>query len=609
MCTIFGLLYTSKEYDMPFDLKDLKEHNSGLLDLLTQHLPDMLWVKDLNGNYLYTNKAICDGLLMAKDTQEPIGKGDVFFALREREAHSDKPNWHTFGELCFNSDQVVIDTDKAMKFEEYGNVKGELLYLEVYKAPFYDKDGKTLGTVGTGRDITELKKIQLDLQKSLKILNEQQDKLAFQASHDSLTDLPNRVLFLDRLENSMKVAKRHDKHIAVLFLDLDHFKEINDSLGHEIGDKVLIEVARRMQKQMRHSDTLSRFGGDEFAIILNDLEEVDDINYIVEKGMRSFKKPFVIGNNTLHISLSVGISIYPNDGDSPQQLLKNSDAAMYKAKSNGRNTYSYYDEVMTKKAYERIYLETELRKAFKRDELIVYYQPQMDAATDCLIGMEALVRWKHPEMGFVYPDKFIPLAESNGMIVELDRIVMQQAIQDFKKWHEAGLTPSKLSLNLAMKQIEESDFLEFFKKLMSREKCSFEYIEFEVTETQVMSNPIESIEALRKISDLGVSIAVDDFGTGYSSLAYLKRLPINKLKIDKSFVDNLPEDMEDSAITRTIISLCKSLNLNVIAEGVETIYQKDFLIENGCQNIQGYFYSRPIPADEMEEFLKEHSKG
>ncbi|PHQ65516.1 MAG: diguanylate cyclase [Sulfurimonas sp.] len=593
---------------MPFKLSDLKEHNSELLKLLTQQLPDMLWVKDLNGKYLYANKAICDGLLMAKDTREPLGKGDIFFALRERETHSDKPNWHTFGELCFNSDQVVINKNEAMKFEEYGNVKGELLYLEVYKAPFHDSEGKIIGTVGAGRDITSLKKIQLDLEKSLKILDKQREELEYQANHDSLTDLPNRILFMDRLQQSINLAQRYGNKVAVLFIDLDHFKEINDSLGHDIGDKVLIEVSRRIKTQMRKSDTLSRLGGDEFCIVLNDVTDIENISDIIISGIETLKEPMEIEGNTLYIGMSIGVSIYPNDGNSASTLLKNADAAMYKAKDDGRNTYSFYDEVMTKKALERVFLETALRKALEKDELVVYFQPQMNAKENKLVGMEALVRWKHPEMGFIYPDKFIPLAEITGMIVELDRIVMKKALTQFKKWYKDGLNPGKLALNLAIKQIGEDDFIEFIKNILDCEDCSYKNIEFELTENQIMSNPDASIETLQKISDMGISIAIDDFGTGYSSLAYLKRLPINKLKIDRSFIKDLPFDADDAAITKTIISLCSSLNLKVIAEGVETEEQKNFILENGCQFIQGYYYSHPLSIEDMTKFLIESNK-
>ena len=588
---------------MGFDLNDLQEHNSNLLILLTKNLPDMLWVKDLNGNYLYANKAICDGLLMAKDTKEPIGKGDVFFALREREAHKDKPEWHTFGELCFNSDQTVIDEDKPMKFEEYGNVKGKLLYLEVFKAPFYDKDKNIIGTVGTGRDITELKKIQLDLQRTLKTLDNQRRQLEYQANHDALTDLPNRVLFMDRLSQTIGLSRRHNKKVAIVFIDLDHFKEINDSLGHHIGDKILIEFAARMKKKLRKSDSVSRLGGDEFCIIINDIDDLDSISHFILNGMDIIKEPFLINNNALHIGMSVGISVFPDDGEDVDILLKNADAAMYEAKYNGRNTYRFYDKKMTERAFERVFLESALKKAIDEDELLVYYQPQIDSSTNKIVGMEALVRWQHPEMGLVFPDYFIPLAESNGMIVELDRIVMKKALTQLHKWYEDGLNPGKISLNLAMKQIESNDFLPFLNDLIKTKACTYKNIEFEVTESQIMKNPEKSIQTLEKISELGISIAIDDFGTGYSSLAYLKKLPITKLKIDREFIKDIPEDSDDIAITKTVISLCKSLNLKVIAEGVETSEQKDFLLENGCKFVQGYFYSKPISTQEMTEFL------
>ena len=588
---------------MPFKLLDLEEHNSELLKLLTYHLPDMLWVKDIDGNYMYANKAICDGLLMAKDTREPIGKDDAFFGLREIESHKDKPDWHTFGGLCLTSDEDVIANNKAMRFEEHGNVKGKLLYLEVFKAPFYDKDKNIIGTVGTGRDITDLKKIQLDLEKSLKTLDKQREQLEYQANHDSLTDLPNRILFMDRLQQSINLAQRYDNKVAVLFIDLDHFKEINDSLGHDIGDKVLIEVSRRMKNQMRKSDTLSRLGGEEFCIILNDILEIEDMSDIITSGMETLKEPMEVDGHTLYVGMSIGVSVYPNDGNSASILLKNADAAMYKAKGDGRNTYCFYDEAMTERAFERVFLETALRKALEDDELVVYFQPQIDAKEDKLVGMEALVRWKHPTMGFIYPDKFIPLAEITGMIVELDRMVMKKALIQFKKWDNAGLNPGKLALNLAIKQIEESDFIEFVEKTLNCEDCSYKNIEFELTENQIMSNPDASIETLQKISDMGISIAIDDFGTGYSSLSYLKRLPINKLKIDRSFVKDLPLDADDAAITKTIISLCSSLNLKVIAEGVETIEQKNFILDNGCQFIQGYHYSRPLSIEDMTKYL------
>ena len=592
---------------MTFELMDLKKNNSSLLNLLTQHLPDMLWVKDLEGKYIYANQAICNDLLMAKDTQEPIGKGDVFFALREREAHKEIPDWHTFGELCFNSDQLVLDSNKPMKFEEYGNVKGKLMYLEVYKAPFYDKDGNIIGTVGAGRDITQLKKIQFDLENSLEEIDAKRDQLEFQANHDALTGLPNRVLFMDRLTQAIKLAKRKKQHVAVLFLDIDDFKKINDSLGHHVGDEILIEVTQRMLLKMRKSDTLARLGGDEFCIVMNDIENIDDVSKIIENGMEVFRDPFITHEHTLYISISVGVSLYPNDGEDAITLLKNSDAAMYKAKQNTRDRYSFYDEEMTKKAYERIFLETEMRKAFEKDEFIVYYQPQVHAKTKILTGMEALVRWQHPDMGFIYPDRFIPLAESTGMIIKLDRIVMKKAISQFSRWKKSGLDPKKISINLTMMQLEEDNFYDFIEELLECENVLASEVEFEITERQIMCNPNVTIKALQKLNTLGISVAIDDFGTGYSSLTYLKRLPINKLKIDKSFIDNIPEDLSDSAIVKTIINLCENLELQVIAEGVEEENQNNFLFDNNCKDIQGFLFSHPINAKDMEEFIKTHT--
>ena len=272
---------------MYFHLEDLKEHNSNLLNLLTHHLPDMLWVKDTNGIYLYANKALCEGLLMAKNTQEPLGKDDIFFAMRERDAHKENPHWHTFGELCFNSDQVVIDNNKPMRFEEYGNVKGELLYLEVFKAPLYDKDGNILGTVGAGRDITELKKTQIELEKSLEKLEEQKEQLSYQANYDDLTKLPNRSSFHKTLNNYLK----DDSKLAILFLDLDNFKEINDLLGHSTGDKVLIETAKRLQKITVNTSLLSRLSGDEFCIIIKNVDQNEEVLKTIHECMNVMKVP------------------------------------------------------------------------------------------------------------------------------------------------------------------------------------------------------------------------------------------------------------------------------------------------------------------------------
>ena len=589
---------------MPFNDLSKEQYNSELVKLLTENLPDMLWIKDVEGHYIYANRAICEGLLMAKDTEEPIGKTDVFFALREREAHSDKPDWHTFGELCHDSDKIVIKNNKSMRFEEFGNVKGKMLILEVNKAPFYDDEGNIIGVVGTGRDITKLKQVQTDLQESLNELDRQKAHLQYQSTHGALTGLPNRTLMFDRLEQSINIARRNGNRLAVIFLDLDHFKKINDSLGHDVGDQVLIEISDRMKKRMRETDTLARLGGDEFCIILNNIDTIDHLTDIIIKEMVIFNEPLKLDNNTIYLGGSVGISLYPDDGDQPVTLLRNADVAMYRAKSNGRNTYAFYDNEMSQQAFERLFLETALREAIDKDEFFIHYQPQVDIRQKKVIGLEALVRRQHGEFGLITPDKFIPLAEDTGMIVQLDRQVMRKAIAQVSQWNKEGLDIGRLSLNLAIKQMEQDDFIDFVKTVLDEYDCDARQISFEVTESQIMRYPERSINILQQLNDLGVTLSVDDFGTGYSSLTDLKRLPINKLKIDRSFIQNLPGDPEDVAITRAIISLAKSLNLECIAEGVETDEQNNFLLQNGCLHIQGYLYAKPMNASDIPEFLK-----
>ena len=362
-----------------------------------------------------------------------------------------------------------------------------------------------------------------------------------------------------------------------------------------------------MQKHIRVSDTISRLGGDEFCIILNNIESIYFVTNFIVESMKLIEKPFIIGEKRLYVAMSLGISVYPNDGKSATSLLKNADVAMYRAKESGRNTYAFYDEEMTKRAVDRVYMETELKKALQEDELLVYFQPQIDARYDSLVGMEALARWNHPTMGMISPERFIPIAELTGMIVEIDRVIMTKAVEQFKEWNKEGLKPGKLAMNLAMKQIESNDFIEFLENLLKKLDCDYHNIELEVTENQIMKNPEKSIKTLKQLEKLQIALSVDDFGTGYSSLAYLKRLPIQKLKIDKSFVDNLPYDTEDVAISKTIISLCESLGLNVIAEGVEQQIQKEFLLENGCNLIQGYLYSPPLSAKDMTGYLKKKS--
>ena len=429
-------------------------------------------------------------------------------------------------------------------------------------------------------------------------------ELEYQAYHDSLTNLPNRMLFKDRLEQALMHAKRNNNMLAVLFLDLDNFKSINDSLGHSVGDQILIGLAERLRMDLRETDTIARLGGDEFTLIVSDVKEVKHVHDIVLKLFNILQQPFNINDQALYATSSIGISIFPNDGDSPDTLISNADAAMYKAKDTGRNSFEFYTHDMTEKAFERVIMETNLRKAIEQGEFCIHYQPQYDASTNYVKGMEALIRWQHPEMGLVSPAKFIPIAESTGLIVEIDRWVMKTASSQFADWYRQGFTPGRLSLNMAAKQLEQEDLLKFIKENLKSTESKAEWLSIEVTESQIMKDPEKAILLLQEISDLGIKIAVDDFGTGYSSLTYLKRLPVDQLKIDQAFINEIPHDDDDIAIVRAIIALSNSLNLEVIAEGVEKLEQVEFLIREGCKNIQGFYFAKPMPAEAIDSLLQ-----
>ena len=473
-------------------------------------------------------------------------------------------------------------------------------FIELSASPLFDAEGVCIGIIESARDITA----HLEAQDELR---EQKNFLHYQANHDALTGLANRILFDERLEKSIAFSKRNQTKMALLFIDLDHFKEINDSLGHKAGDQVLKIVTLRLEQTIRKEDTLARLGGDEFTVVMEGLKNAQDASVLAQKILQVLTEPIMVDETEIYIGCSIGISLYPDNGDTPQDLLKNADAAMYKAKNEGRNNFQYYSSEMTEQAFERVLMETKLRGGLKNEEFVVYFQPQIDGTNGLLTGMEALVRWQSPSMGLVSPAKFLPIAESTGLIVELDRFVMKSAMTQHAKWHKEGLNPGVLAMNLTVKQLQQKDFIEMLERLIKETQCSVEHIELEVTEDQIMTNPQEAIEILKRINALGVKLAVDDFGTGYSSLSYLKKLPISKLKIDQSFVRDLPDDEEDAAITKAIIALAHSLNLRVIAEGVETKEQKEFLIKNGCKNIQGYFYSKPIPANEMKTFLENYA--
>lgn len=468
----------------------------------------------------------------------------------------------------------------------------ELVPISFSLSMIKDENGNPTGIVGINKDNTARKKIEDELYKQKNILR-------YQAHHDILTGLPNRVYFTDRLTHAIKTAMRNNTEFALFFIDLDKFKNINDSLGHDVGDKVLKAVAKRINKHIRKEDTLARLSGDEFTLIMNNLHQVKDASLLASKILKDLSEPMYIGDHILYMTGSIGISLYPADAKEAQYLLKYADTAMYKAKEEGRNTTQFYSSEMTKRALEHMLMKTALQQAIDNHEFVIHYQPQINTLNNTLVGIEALVRWQHPQKGLLYPDAFIPLAEETGLIVQIDKWVMKTAMKQVSKWYKKGLNPGLLAVNLSIKQLECDDFIDKIKQRIEKYHFNSEWLELEITESQMMKKPEEMIKKLTQINNLGISISIDDFGTGYSSLSLLKRLPINRLKIDRSFVRDVPHDEEDVAIVKAIIALADSLKLDLIAEGVETSEQKDFLMANHCTKVQGYYYYPPLSVDQI----------
>jgi diguanylate cyclase (GGDEF)-like protein/PAS domain S-box-containing protein len=457
-----------------------------------------------------------------------------------------------------------------------------------------DEAGAIVNYIGVFADITSIK--------------EAQDKFAYAAHHDALTGLPNRVLFHDRLEQVLSRARRHGESVALLFVDLDRFKMVNDTLGHEAGDLLLQEVAQRLVGCMREEDTVARMGGDEFVVIQQGITQPSEAGLLATRLLRQVGQPLTLAGHDMVVGLSIGISLYPQDGEDVSALLKNADAAMYRAKELGRNGYQYYSNEMSAAGLERLELESDLHRALERGELLLHYQPQVDLRDGRIIGAEALARWQHPVRGMIPPASFIPLAEDIGLIGAIGEWALNTACADAKAWQMAGLPPLRMAVNVSGRQIGNGDVVEVVAAALKNSGLEPQFLEIEVTESVVMKDATRAISTLNAIKDLGVALAIDDFGTGYSSLSYLKRFPIDKLKIDKSFVDGLPKDPDDAAIATAIIAMAHSLKRTVIAEGVETASQRGFLRAHGCDEMQGYLFSKPLPAQQFVELLrKAHS--
>jgi diguanylate cyclase (GGDEF)-like protein/PAS domain S-box-containing protein len=552
------------------------EEQMRILSSALEQTADLVLITNVAGVIEYVNPAFEKTTGYQRD--EVIGKTPKVLQSGKHEPGFYQRLWETIlrGEVF---SEVFINTRKD----------GSTYYEEKHITPIRDQQNRITHFIATGKDISERMRVQ--------------ERLQYMAHHDALTKLPNRNLFLDRLRQAMARARWHKRLIAVMFLDLDRFKTINDSLGHNIGDQLLVQLTQRLSSGVRAGDTIARFGGDEFAILLDDIASEKDISQLAKKILDAMVPAFVIQGRELYMTASIGVSIFPNDGEDSESLLRNADVAMYRAKDLGRNNYQFYSNEMSARAFERLTLENSLRHALKRMEFSLLYQPQMEIRSRRLVGVEALLRWQHPELGQILPSDFVPLLEETGLIIEVGEWVLQTALKQASLWHRAGYDFFKVSINLSSRQFNNHEFIASLQSTIQNTGLDPRLIELELTESMLMRNASKTISALNTLHQLGISIAVDDFGTGYSSLNYLRRFPISTLKIDRSFLRDVIEDSDDRAITTAIIVMAQSLNLVVIAEGVETEEQIGFLETLDCHQIQGNVCSAPVEASVISKML------
>jgi diguanylate cyclase (GGDEF)-like protein/PAS domain S-box-containing protein len=468
---------------------------------------------------------------------------------------------------------------------------GNKIWISISGEPVFDSSGAFRGYRGVGKDISERK--------------QDEERIHFLANHDALTSLPNRAMFSDVLSLAIQNARRYNRNFAVLFIDLDRFKNINDTLGHEAGDKLLQEMGTRLSHTVRSSDVVARLGGDEFVVLVQEVAEPKQVAAVARKILSALVEPTVIQGQECRVTASIGVCMYPSEAQNEQALMKNADIAMYRAKEDGKNNYKFYSEEINIHTFERMALETSLRRGLERNEFFLHYQAKLDLNTKKITGVEALVRWQHPDLGVVPPDQFIPLAEDTGLIVPIGKWVLNTACAQNVAWQREGLPPLCMAVNLSARQFADEDLVEDIADALESSGMKPELLELELTENYVIQNAERAGRVLGEIKKIGARLAIDDFGVGYSSLTHLKRFPIDTLKVDRSFIRDLPQDPEDKAITEAIIAMGKSLNLTVVAEGVETLEQQTFLRDHACDEMQGFFFSKPIPSDQFAALLRE----
>ncbi len=534
-------------------------------------------ITDAKTNIISVNQALCS--ITGYSAEEFIGNTPNII---KSERHN-----HTFFRQLWD----ILNKTGQWRGEIWNRRKnGEVFptWVNISAVP-HSTTGKTSHYVAVFTEITELK------------LSE--ERLNYLAHHDPLTGLPNRLLFHDRLEQAVLQAQRNRHMIAVMFLDLDRFKAINDTLGHLIGDELLVAVAERLKHCARETDTIARLGGDEFAVIITKIIQEKDVEQIAQKIIHTLSSVYSVGGYEVFITASIGINLYPGIDNDREKLLENADVAMYHAKQFGRNNYKFYSTDMNAVALERLMLETNLRRALERQEFRLYYQPQIDMQSGSVNGVEALIRWQHPNLGLVSPLEFIPLLEETGLILPVGEWVIRTACQQIREWLDAGFPPLTMAVNLSARQFRQPNLVEMIERMLHEFNIPPELLELELTETVMMDNIEETTVILQKLKYLGLKIAVDDFGTGVSSLGYLKHFPVDTLKISHDFVLNLPADSADASIASAVINLARNMQLSSVAEGVENQGQMDFLRSQDCERIQGFLFSRPIPSDQMTTLL------
>jgi diguanylate cyclase (GGDEF)-like protein/PAS domain S-box-containing protein len=558
------------------------EEQIRTLSQAVEQSPVSVMITDANVNIEYVNSTFEQ--VTGYSSEEVIGQNP-------RVLKSGKTPIQTYQEMW-----QTIQSGKAWQGELQNRRKnGEIFWEHAHIAPVLDEAGTVSHYLAVKEDIS--------------LRKQQEEKILHQAHFDALTDLPNRFLSLDRLSQLISEAQRTNEIVAVLFLDLDDFKKVNDTLGHELGDKLLIKAAKLLHGEIRSGDTVGRLGGDEFIILLGGLSEPADAQPVVENLLNCFRDAFRIDGRELVLTASAGIALYPNDGDNPTELLRNADSAMYHSKEEGRNTYSYFTSAMNQGVSRRLALEEQLHGALNRDEFRLYYQPKVEIASGRIIGVEALLRWNNPALGEVMPDEFIPIAEQTGLIISIGQFVLTRALEMAVIWQQEYDPQFNIAINLSPRQFRDPNLIAFIKEAIIQSGVSGESLELEITEGVLMSGHAHIEKALADLNDLDVSIAMDDFGTGYSSLSYLRSYPFDVLKIDRSFVHDITVDKADRELVNASIAMAHSLGLKVVAEGVETEEQLSLLAEQGCEIAQGYLFSKPVSAEEITGMLVSANGG